>query len=260
MISFVDRMLKRNIGLALGGGGARGAAHIGVLRVLEESKIDIRNIAGTSAGAIIAALYAFGVKPNELERILRTLKPIDIRFLKIGALGIFENGPLSRLIDTYLPQNALIEHADIPLAIHTTDIETGEGIVLNKGPLKDALLASCCVPGIYTPRIIDCRILVDGGLTENVPISALHALESGFIMAVNLNGNYSYMKPDSIVDVATNALDIAIDQRTRDQIEKADLAINLDLFKYSRTSAVHFEELVKAGYEQTKKILEKDYL
>ncbi|EQC45892.1 phospholipase, patatin family [Bacteriovorax sp. BSW11_IV] len=260
MISFIDRMLKRNIGLALGGGGARGAAHIGVLRVLEENRIDIRNIAGTSAGAIVAALYAFGMKPNELEKTLKTLRPIDIRSIKIGALGVFENGPLIKLIETYLPKNALIEQAEIPLAIHTTDIETGEAIVLSQGRLKEALLASCCVPGIYTPQIIDGRVLVDGGLTENVPISALHKLESGFIMAVNLNGSFSYMKPDSIIDVATNALDIAIDQRTRDQIEDADLAINLDLFKYSRTSAIHFEELVKAGYEQTKVILAKDYL
>ncbi|MDD0852590.1 patatin-like phospholipase family protein [Halobacteriovorax sp. GB3] len=256
MASFIDRVFKRKIGLALGGGGARGAAHLGVLNLLNDKKIGIESISGTSAGAIVAAFYAFGISLDDMAKDLKTYKPVDISSLHINSLGIFKNKPLSKLVDRYLPEGAKIEDARIPLAIHTTDISTGEGVTLYKGDLKDALLASSCVPGIYIPKPINDRILVDGGLTENVPLSALNKLGAGFKIAVNLNGSYSYQKPDSIIDMATNSLDIAIDLSTREQIEKeADLAINLSLVQFSRTSAIHFDELVRAGYEQGERAL-----
>jgi NTE family protein len=257
MFEFIDKIIHTKKGIALGGGGARGAAHIGALKALEEYEVELEAIAGTSGGAIVAALYAFNVTHNEMISGFKSLKGVDLRSLKIGSLGLVENTPLANLIDKCVGNDMNIEQANIPLAIHATDIETGESIIIKKGPLKNAVLASCCVPGFYIPQEIEGRLLVDGGLTENVPLSALDELGVDFSIAVNLNGNFAYAKPSGILDIATNAMDIAIDLRTKEQIERASMSVNLSLAQYSRKSTIHTEALVEEGYKQTQEQLEK---
>lgn len=257
MLEFIDKIFHKKKGVALGGGGARGAAHIGALRALEEHDVELDAISGTSGGAIIAALYAFGASFDEITSGVKGLKSVDLRSLKFDSLGLAENRPLAQLIDDLAGKDAQIERAKIPLAIHASDIESGESIILTKGPLKSAVLASCCVPGFFIPQKIEGRLLVDGGLTENVPLSALDTLGVGFTIAVNLNGNFAYAKPDSILDVATNAMDIAIDLRTKEQIASADLGINLSLAQYSRKSTAHIDPLIKEGYKQTQEQLDQ---
>jgi len=257
MFEFIDKIVHKKKGITLGGGGARGAAHIGALKALEEHEIELDAIAGTSGGAIVAALYAFGVSHNEMISGFKGLKSVELRSLKLGSLGLVENTPLANLIDKFIGKDMKIEQANIPLAIHATDIKTGESLNIKSGLLKSALLASCCVPGFYIPQEIEGRLLVDGGLTENVPLSALDELGVDFSIAVNLNGNFAYAKPHGILDVATNAMDIAIDLRTKEQIERANWSVNLSLAQYSRKSTVHTEPLVKEGHKQTQEQLEQ---
>lgn len=257
MLEFIDKFFHRKKGVALGGGGARGAAHIGALKALEQQEIEIDAISGTSGGAIIAALYAYGVSYDDMVTEIKSLKSVELLSLKFGPLGLVENKPLGQLIDRLCGKNAQIEQAKTPLAVHATDIQSGESIILKNGPLKPAVLASCCVPGFYIPQEIQGRILVDGGLTENVPLTALEELGVDFTIAVNLNGNFAYAKPDSILDVATNAMDIAIDQRTKEQIASAKLSINLSLAQYSRKSTAHIVPLGQEGYKQTQEQLQQ---
>lgn len=255
MLKFIDKFLHKKIGLALGGGGARGAAHIGALKALKERDVKVSCLSGTSGGAIIAALYAFDIPFDKMTSATRNLKSVDLRSLKLGALGLVANTPLNQLIDQMIGKDATIEQSSIPLAIHTTDIQTGEPVILTEGPLAPAVLASSCVPGFYIPQEIESRILVDGGLTENIPLSALRQLGANFTIAVNLNGNFAYSKPEGILDVASNAMDIAIDLRTKEQIENADLSINLNLQQYSRKSTDHIDQIIQEGWEQTQKQL-----
>lgn len=243
-------MIKfRKIGLALGGGGARGLAHVGVLEHLESIDLKPDVIAGTSAGAIVAALYAFGLSSKEIFEELQKLKPIEFSALRIPKLGLMENLGIIDLINRNIGTDKNIEDALIPLAIKATDIETGESILMTKGSVLSAVLASSCVPGIYIPVEHDGRLLVDGGLTENVPVSALSDLGAHIKIAVNLNGNKRYPKPEGIFDILANALDVAIDHQTREQLEDADIVVSMDLSQYGRFSKNHAASLRLEGLE-----------
>ena len=255
MLSF-----KPKIGLALGGGGARGAAHLGVLRQLQKTNIYPHCISGTSAGAIVASLYAFGVELETIETEMKRLRPVSYSSFKFKGLGLFENSEIHGLLKKLLPVNAQIQDARIPLAIKATNILNGTGVVLFQGDVISAVLGSCCVPGIYTPTEIDGMLLVDGGLTENVPLSAIKHLGANIRIGVNLNGNAGYIRPEGIFDVVSNAIDIAIDAQTRKQLEEAHITISMDLTKYSRTSSEDFDELILEGMNATKKVIKSQAL
>lgn len=240
-------MFSRRIGLALGGGGARGVAHLGVLEHFESIGLKIHCLSGTSAGAIIASLYAFGIDLETIKNELRQINPAPLVSIKLGRLGLFENTEVKEMLERLLPKNALIEASPIPLTIKATDILTGNGILLTKGNVVDAVLASSCVPGFYLPVEKDALILVDGGLTENVPLSGLKVHNANLLIGINLNGNRTYAHPEGILDVVSNAMDIAIDAQTRAQLKEADLEISIDLTKYSRTSNKDFDQLLQEG-------------
>jgi NTE family protein len=139
-----------------------------------------------------------------------------------------------------------IEDALTPLAICTTDITTGEQVIFQKGSLVDAICASVAVPGLYIPVEINGRMLVDGGITENVPISILEKMGAGITIGIDLNGVSKYPHPQDFVQVMGNAFDIAIDLRTRDQLKDADICLSLDLSKYSRFDNTEYvDELLR---------------
>lgn len=253
-------LYQPRIGLALGGGGARGAAHIGVLKQLRKLSIQPHCIAGTSAGSVIAALYAFGVTLDVMEEEMKKLKPVSYSTFTFRGLGLFENKELEKLLVKLLPENAQIEDAQIPLAIKATNLLNGQGVSLLKGPVVSAVLASSCVPGVYTPQDIEGMLLVDGGLTENVPLSSLKLLGAHMRIGVNLNGNEGYTKPEGMMDVLSNAMDIAIDAQTRRQLEEAHVNISMDLTRYSRTSSVDFDELILEGMKATQRVIKSQGL
>ncbi|MFP5519977.1 MAG: patatin-like phospholipase family protein [Bdellovibrionia bacterium] len=240
------------LGLALGGGGARGSAHLGVLKHFEEIKVRPDCIAGTSAGAIIASLYAFEIPTKIIHEEIKKLKPATATGLRFGELGLVENVSLRKMLESLLGKDCKIEDAKIPLAIHVTNCETGIGENLTQGSVIDAVMASSCVPGLYVPPLIDNKIYVDGGLTENVPFSALKALGANKTIGINLNGMMSYERPEGALDVISNALDIAIDSQTKKQLEKFDDVLNIDLRGFSRTSASQAEALIEKGYAAAK--------
>lgn len=240
-------MFKRKIGVALGGGGARGAAHIGILEHLESIGLKIHCLSGTSAGAVIASLYAFGVDLETMKRELKKINPTPFTSFKIGKLGLFENTEMKEMLERLLPPNAQIEDAPIPLSIKATDLITGESVLLSRGNVIQAVIASSCVPGFYLPIEMDNMILVDGGITENVPLSGLKFHGANLLIGVNLSGNTTYSRPAGILDVVSNAMDIAIDVRTRRQLKEADFVISIDLTEYSRTSSKDFDTLINRG-------------
>jgi NTE family protein len=188
------------------------------------------------------------------------LKPVSYSTFSLRGLGLFENKEVQKLLERLLPENARIEDAKIPLAIHTTNLLNGQGVSLLKGAVIPAVLASSCVPGIYTPQEIDAMLLVDGGLTENVPLSALKLLGAHVRIGVNLNGNEGYTRPEGMMDVLSNALDIAIDAQTRRQLEDAHVNISMDLTRYSRTSSVDFDELILEGMKATNRVIKSQVL
>ena len=244
------------LGLALSGGGTRGYAHIGVLQALEDNGIRPAFLSGTSIGAFAAALYAFGVPLEEMRELAQGMAPLQVSKLKLSRLALFSNEELGRLIQSKIGK-ARIEESPIPLALMAVDIGSGEKIVLRQGEVAPAVMASNAVPGIYRPITIDGRLLVDGGIAEDVPISPLRPMGADIVVAVNLSAQRLYSKPDTIIDVILNAFDVAIDLDTKVQVRSADVLIEPRLSGFPRMDVSRIDELVAEGYRATEAAVEK---
>ncbi|PLY07919.1 MAG: patatin [Desulfuromonas sp.] len=250
------RLPGEGISLALGGGAVLGAAHIGILKALCEAGIHIKRISGTSIGALIASLYAFGKTPQEIEQIIVELDWLDVTSLTLSKFGILSNDELGTQVAGHLGE-VDIRDAQIPLALVATDISSGQRVVLDQGNLPRAVMASTCLPGIFVPVEIDDKLLVDGGLVENVPVTPLRDAGAEFIVGVDLSAGRHYQRPDDIIDVLANAIDIAIDNVTRYQTTSADLVIAPELSAFSRRDTSRIPELIEEGYKAAHQLLEK---
>ena len=227
-----------------------------MLKALEERSIDVHCISGTSIGAYIAALYAFGVSPSDIEDEVRALNWLDISSFSFVNLkfGLLTNEKLGQSIEKMLG-DVQIKDSRIPLAIVATDIANCKKSVLTQCSISQAVMATTCVPGIFSPIEIDDQMLVDGGLVENVPISPLKDLGADLTVGVDLSAQRSYRKPEDLIDVLINSMDIAIDNATRLQTSGADLVIAPELQAYSRTDSGQVADLVEAGFKACREAL-----
>ncbi|MCF4114951.1 MULTISPECIES: patatin-like phospholipase family protein [Dethiosulfovibrio] len=182
----VSKDLK--IGLALGGGAARGCAHIGVLRALEEKSIPVGCIAGTSIGAMVGAVYASGGMDHLEELLLKMdllqlLSYFDVVF---PHSGLVDGRKVTELLRGILGDRSF-DDLSVPFAAVATDLRDGSEVVLSSGDVIDAVRASIAVPGVFTPFVTDDALLVDGGLVDPVPVNVVRSLGAEFVIAVDLN-------------------------------------------------------------------------
>lgn len=240
----------KNTGLALGGGAVLGAAHIGTLKAVDELDIEINCIAGTSIGALIAAFYAFGKSWEQIQEVAKQLKWMDITALSLSRFGLLSNQKIADLLTEHIGDKN-IEDAEIPLAIIATDITKGEKVILKKGSLAQAVMASTCIPGIFNPVEINDKMLIDGGVVENVPISTIHEMGADYIIGVNLNAKHTYDKPANILDVILNSFHYLMQQADKLQSEDADLLITPDLSDFNRANMEQVADLINKGYEDS---------
>jgi NTE family protein len=174
-------MTRRDrVGLVLSGGGARGFAHIGVLQVLEERGIRVDALAGTSMGAILGALYAAGHGADEIYELTDALGWRDVIDVSLQA-GLMKGDKLRSFLAAHLPER--FDQLRMPLAVTTTDMETGEEHVLTDGPLVEAVRASSSFPGAFDPVALDGRTLADGGIVNNLPVAAAALLGCDYVIA-----------------------------------------------------------------------------
>ena len=171
---------QKKIGLILSGGGARGFAHIGVLRVLEQLNLKIDVIAGTSMGAILGAFLAAGYKAEHIYEIIDGLSWRDVLDISLQS-GFMKGEKWHGFLSEYLPRH--FEDLKKPLAVTTTDIESGEEVIITEGDLITALRASSCYPGAFEPVQFKGRTLADGGIVNNLPVEALSFLDASFTIA-----------------------------------------------------------------------------
>lgn len=245
------KMKYKKLGLALGGGAALGAAHVGVLKAFEELELKPEFISGTSIGAFVAAHYAFGTSIDELEEIAQDLNWLDVGGFKLSKLGLLSNEQLGKNILDQLGK-VTIGEAKISLAMIATNISKGEKIVLNEGPLYKAVMASSCLPGIFVPVEWDDMLLVDGVLCENVPVSPLRQMGAIDIIGVDLTTNRDYKAPEDIVDVLSNTFDIGLNNMIKEQMkDRKTTWIQPKLTAYNKADTGQTKQLVKEGYEAT---------
>jgi len=176
---------RKKIGLALSGGSVRGAAHLGVLEVLEREDIRPDCVAGVSAGSAVGALYCAGLNLDEIKRLALGLQWRKLGRVTRPRLGFFDGKRLEEYLEEIIGP-LRFEELEIPFAAVAVDIVRGELVVLKEGPVAPAVRASCAIPGLFTPVEREEQILVDGGVLNNLPVSVLRDMGADYVIAVDL--------------------------------------------------------------------------
>jgi len=243
------------IGVALGGGFARGIAHIGVLKVLEEEKIPVDFVAGTSVGALIGAAYCSGVSTPELEELAHRVRFKTFARWTLSRHGFATNQRMIGFLNSILKVKSF-EELRIPLAVAATDLSTGEGVVFHSGPLVEPVRASCAYPGMFLPVNIRGRWLVDGMLAHAVPTRPLVEMGARRVLAVHLRGRWTTgTAPRHLFDVIGQCFAIAQDMCSSHWKEAADLIIEPDVNGFEYDAFVHTAALINAGEVATRQAL-----
>lgn len=234
------------IGVALGSGGARGLAHIGVLKVFQEHQIPISCISGSSMGSIIAALYANGNDLDMVEKLATSLKRKHWTDLTVPKLGFIEGEKIKEII-RLLTHGKNIEDLNIPLGIVAVDIEAGEKVVFTKGSVADAVRASISIPGIFVPERVNGKLLVDGGVLERVPIPTIQQMGVDIIIAVDVGLYDAKMEVKTIFDVLSQAIDIMERENYHHQIIDADYVIRPKVGHISTLAFTNMQSIIDEG-------------
>ena len=239
---------RPRIGLALGGGFARGVAHIGVLKVLEEAGVPVDFVAGTSVGALIGAVYCSGVSPKELEEIAGLVRFRDFARWTVSRYGIASNDRMTALLQRLLKVKTF-EELRIPLAVTATDFLTGEAVLFRQGPLIDPVRASCAYPGMFLPVEVGGRLLVDGLLAHAVPTEPLRKGGADRVIAVFLRSNLmdGCSGPRHVFDVIGQCFSIAQSRMSAIWQKEADIVLEPDVTGFGYDCFDRGKQLVQIG-------------
>ncbi|MDJ1470683.1 patatin-like phospholipase family protein [Cytophagaceae bacterium DM2B3-1] len=241
------------IGLALSGGGARGFAHVGVLQALLEEGFVPTRLSGASAGSIVCALYANGYLPKDIMDIFQKAKIRSVFSLSTQLTGFLKLGKIEKFLETYLPHNSF-EQLNIPLTINATEIQTGEIVYFNSGPLIQPILASSCIPVLFEPLRVGNKLLVDGGILNNLPVEPL-LNQCNFIVGVHSNPCGNTLPIINMRTVMERSLLLAIQNNIQDRILRCDYFIEPpELCRFTTLDASKAQELFSIGYKYTKEI------
>lgn len=247
--------VSERTGLAFGGGVVLGAAHIGVLKAMDETGFRADCVAGTSIGSFIAAMHAFGKSWREIEKVALELDWSDLSGLTLSGYGLLSMRKFGEIVRAQLGTRR-IEESPVPLAIVATDICTGLEVVLRKGDVATAVMASSSIPGIFKPVELGEMLLVDGVLVENVPVSPLKAMGASRIVCIDLFGRHSFRRPEHLPDLLLNAFYSAMRAISQIQIREADLVITPDLSRFSLVDMSAVPEILDIGYRESMPLLE----
>lgn len=239
------------VGVALGGGFARGIAHIGVLRVLEENHIPVDFIAGTSVGALVAATYASGTPLTQMEAQGAETRFRDFGRWTVSTMGMASNERLEDYLHKFTPARYFHE-LKVPLSIVATDLISGDSVYFTDGEIGPALRASCAYPGLFLPVEYRNHILVDGFLTETVPAPAVRRMGADVVISVHLEPGLLHDRPRNTIEVISRSfsiIQIAATQRWR---SATDVLIEPDVHHVLWDEFVKTPQLVAAGEAVTR--------
>jgi NTE family protein len=276
---------RPKVGLALGGGGALGLAHIGVLRYFEEHHIPVDAVAGTSMGGLVGGLYATGLRPNELHDVVREadwdtlLNPVP-RFedqpivekqgwnrtfgnltLRLGKRfslpeGLNPGEALALMFSRYTAAYGEISSFDelpTPFRCVATDLVSGDAVVLGKGSLSKALRATMAIPGVFTPVPWDDKLLVDGGIVQNLPVEVVRSMGAEQTIAVKLLGLHPTARQlRSLTSIIQRTVAVSVEQNERRSEKLADVVIVVDTKQLAGTDYEQYQKIIQAGYEAAK--------
>ena len=243
------------IGIALSGGGSRGLAHLGALKALSELGIKPTMIAGSSAGSLIGAFTAAGYSPDFIFETIQSLGILNSIKFAFNRFGLFKMDKLEEIFLKYIPHNSF-EKLKTPLVVCATDIKKGVAIYFSEGELIKPVIASCSIPGIFEPIKFQDRILVDGGVTNNLPIEQLEGI-CDFIIGVNVTPVSNDMPINSAKDILTKSLYLAIRNNSGEKLKRCDIAIEpTEMYNFNGLSMSKSKEIYQLGYENTMRATE----
>ena len=256
-------MKKNKIGIALGGGAARGYAHIGVLNAIDELNIPISYVSGTSIGSFIGALYASGnlkIFENEVRSRNSFMKDVLFKLDPVFPKLSIMNGNEVIKIFKELTDIRTFEELKIPLTTVATDIINNKKIESNEGDIINAIKASIAIPGVLTPTYVNENLCVDGGLIDPVPLQSIVDMGSDITLAVNLYGLQSSEKNDNnynIVDIVDRSAKIILNNVTHLSFKnnEPDILIEPPIDQFKGWDFHRSNELIEIGYNTAKKIL-----
>ncbi len=239
---------KPKIGVAFGGGGARGLSHIGVIKAFEEFGLEFDYVAGTSVGSIMGAAYANGMSSKEIYDIAKKLKVKDIRTSKLFFMPSKTDGLESLMIETFGDIN--IEDLKKPYSAVAVDIKSTKELCISHGNLAKAVAGSCCVPGIFQPVEFGDRLLCDGGLQNTIPANIPRYFDCDYVVAVDCNSTRLYgTESTKVLDVLGCTLRILMKSNAVKGYMCADVTIATDNKRFKSTKLDGMDEMIEQGYK-----------
>lgn len=247
------------IALVLGAGSSKGFAHIGVLKVLESSKIPIHMIVGTSAGSFVGSIYAYGYNAYDLQKLSFSIEKSDVADFTFPENGFIKGEKLEEYINKIL-RKTTIEKLKIPFYVVATDIQTGSEMIFATGNTGTAVRASCSIPGIFRPVNISGKMFVDGGVVSPVAVEAAKSLGADVVIAVDISGDIGNSQPQGTIDTILQSISIMYAKLAANQLLKADVVIKPKVGYISSSDFSKRHEAViegeKAAFEALPKIQE----
>ncbi|MFK7920864.1 MAG: patatin-like phospholipase family protein [Bacteroidia bacterium] len=247
-------MINKKVGIVLSGGGMRGVAHLGVLQALQRYKIEPQFISGTSAGAIVGALYAAGCSIAEMMKFWEQSLPYDIKYFNYRKPGILDMDKISTILSQYLKAERF-EELKRNLFVAATDMVAGEPVIFSSGELLPAVAASAAFPIVFSPVEIDGKLYQDGGIMNNFPIEPLRE-RCDLIIGVNVSplGRVAREDLDSTLGIVERVYDLSTDITVRAKQAECDILIAPELLAgFATFEAEYIAEIFKIGYDAAMK-------
>jgi NTE family protein len=245
------------IGLALGGGMARGCAHVGVLRELEKNGVPIDLIAGVSVGSLIGGAYAAGLSPDQIEQMALTISWNDLGRVTISKLGFYNSERTEDYIRKHFPVTEF-ENTRIPFGAVATDIQSGRMVIFTEGSLPLAIRASCAMPIFYTPVMVNGRMMVDGGLVGHIPASVARLMGADIVVAVDVNSQHLPIPPPThLFTVMSQALSVMGRSAVQYLYADADIVIRPQIEHVRPDDLSKAAEMITAGEEAVRRVANK---
>lgn len=247
----VEKKFKRKkykLGIAFGGGGARGFAHIGVLKAFEENGITFDYVAGTSVGSLIGALYCAGISVDKLTEVALSLKQKDLRNSKLFFMPSSTDG-IENIIKTYVG-DINIQDLKKPLCIVAVDLVSGKEVDIKSGNLAKAVAGSCAVPGFFNPVDFGDLHLMDGGLQNTIPADIVREVGCKTVISVDVNPTRGYGTPSKkLLDIMAASIRIMMKSNAVKGKICSDIVIAPNLKQFKSTSLIGGEQMIEEGYK-----------
>lgn len=246
--------MEPTIGLALGSGGARGFAHLGVVKVLTENNIPIDFIAGSSMGALVGCFFAAGHQIDQLIKFSHAFKRkffIDVTVPKMG----FISGKRLKDFISLFTHGKNLEDLNIPVSVVATDLQRGEKVVFRKGNVANAVRASISIPGIFVPEKWNGTLLVDGGVIDRVPVSVVKEMGADIVIAVDVSHVNKQADVKTIYDVIMQSIDILQMELVQTRELASDVMIRPHVEMFSTRAFTNSKEMIMIGEDATKQML-----